>query len=230
MKKIKKLCSAFLLYALAQGDLHAVEGSNVYLTPVWEYGVSHWGNGARQKGSLWGAALGYAYSEKDSIYFNLEFTAAAGRWTGSVGNNPTQEYITESRFGYVAVPCPDRLTLTPFVGVGSYVFNQSPNFTSYFWYIPIGVILEYQINKSWTIGLMGLGAPTFSGSYKISHRGSAPTSALWKAELPITYVSSLPFNCSVIPFVKEWAYHNHGELIKQRNMYYGLKLAFGYQF
>lgn len=227
---MRKIFAGILLLVLFKGALQAVDGSNLYVTPVWEYGISHWGKDTQQKGSLWGAAIGYSYAEKDSIYFNLEFSAAAGRWTGSAGDNPTQEYITEARFGYVAVPCPDRLTLTPFIGIGSYVFNQSPDFTSYFWYLPLGVCLEYQINKSWTIGLLGLGAPTFSGSYNITHRGSAPTTPLWKAEIPVTYLGSLPFKCAIIPFVKEWSYRNHGELIKQRNMYYGLKLAFAYNF
>jgi hypothetical protein len=229
---MKKLCIMTTLAALSSGALQAIDGSNIYVAPVWEYGLSNWGNGTSQKGSLWGGSVGYAYSERDSIYFNLEFTAAAGKWTGSAGSNPTQEYITEARFGYVGVPWPDRLSLTPFIGVGSYVFNQSPDFTSNFWYIPIGVILEYKINANWSIGLMGLGAPTFSGSYKITHvgRGSAPTTAFWKAEIPITYSGSLPFECAIIPFLKEWAYLNHNELIKQTNMYYGLKVAFGYRF
>ncbi len=230
MRKLGILFTACYLTALLSSRLEAVEGSNIYVAPVWEYGISHLGNDKERKGSLWGAAVGYSYAERDSIYFNLEFTAAAGRWTGSANDESTQEYITESRFGYVAVPCPDRLTLTPFIGIGSYVFNQGSNFTSYFWYLPIGVCVEYQVSKNWTIGLIGLGAPTFSGSYKITHRRSAPTTPLWKAELPITYLGSLPFNCSIIPFVKEWSYLNHDDLIKQRNMYYGLKLAFGYSF
>ncbi len=242
---MKRLFQALISSVItATASLHAYEvpsalpftstdGSEVYVAPVWEFGISRWGNGKKQTGSLWGAAVGYSYKERDSIYFNLQFTGAAGRWTGSAGNNPTQEYITEMRFGYVVAPSGDRLTLTPFIGLGSYVFNQTlsgPNFTSYFWYVPLGVCLDYRVTDSWSIGLIGSGAPTFSGSYKINHRASAPTRALWVAELPVTYLGSLPFECAIIPFFKEWAYLNHGELIKQKNLYYGLKLAFGYLF
>lgn len=239
----KNLASLFLLFAevslqgaeknVSPTPIRSSDGSSVYIAPMWEYGVSDWGDGSEQKGSLWGASIGYSYKEQNSLYFNLEFTAAAGKWSGSARNDPTQEYITEMRLGYVAVPCCERLTLTPFLGVGSYVFNQSipgPNFSSYFWYIPIGVLLEYRINNSWAIGLIGTGAPTFSGSYKITKRRNAPTTALWKAEIPVTYFGSLPFECSIIPFFKQWAYLNHGELIKQKNMYYGLKVGFGYHF
>lgn len=227
---MRKLFAALGLLICCKSAVQAVDGSNVYITPVWEYGVSHWGNDTKQSGSLWGASIGYSYLEQDSIYVNLEFTAAAGRWTGSAGNESTQEYITETRFGYVAAPFPGKLTLIPFIGMGSYVFNQGSNFTSYFWYLPIGVCLEYQASKDWKIGFVGIGAPTFAGSYKITHRGSAPTTPLWKAELPITYLGSLPFECSIIPFIKEWSYHRHNELIKQQNMYYGLKLALAYHF
>ena len=230
MEKIRKLIGAFLLMASASSALAAVEGSNLYVAPVWEYGVSKWGNGTEQKGSLWGAALGYTYAKRSGVYFNLEFTGATGRWTGSAGNESTQEYVTESRLGYVAVPWPDKFTVTPFVGLGSYVFNQSSNFKSYFWYMPVGMILEYQINQEWMIGLMGSGASTFAGSYKLNKRGSAPTSTLWKVEIPATYMASSSFNCSIVPFIKKWSYRKNGELIKQDNMYYGLKVALGYNF
>lgn len=157
----------------------------------------------------------------------------AGRWTGSAGNDPTQEYITELQLGYVASIC-DNFTLTPFTGIGSYVFNQTlqdiPNFHSYFWYVPIGISLDYRINESFAIGLKGTGAPTFSGSWKVFKRASAPTTALWKVEIPLTYYGSLPFECSLTPFAKQWAYLNHDSLTKQRNTYYGLQLAFGYKF
>jgi|GEM_PF-2839811 len=214
--------------------LASVEGSKVYIAPLWEYGHSEWGNRTSQNGSLWGASVGYSYSERNSIYVNLEFTGAAGRWKGSAGNDPTREYVTELRLGYVgAFPC-ERFTLTPFVGIGSYVFNQTisggPNFNSYFWYVPIGVSLEYRISKSFAIGLMGFGAPTFAGSYKINYRANAPTDALWKVELPLTYYGSLPFELSIVPFAKQWAYLANEELIKQRNTYYGLKIGFGYHF
>lgn len=47
------------------------DGSKVYIAPAWEYVNSQWGNGTKQSGSLWGASVGYTYSEKDSIYLNL---------------------------------------------------------------------------------------------------------------------------------------------------------------
>jgi hypothetical protein len=212
----------------------SVEGSKVYAAPAWEFTHSHWGGGKKQNGSLWGGVIGYQYEKRDGLYCNLDFTAMAGKWHGTAGNNPTQEYITELRLGYVGTPAATKaFTLTPFIGVGSYVFNQTisgPNFNSYFWYVPIGVRFEYRINKSLSIGFLGMGAPTFSGSYKVTHRRHAPTAPLWKAELPITYLGSLPFSFSFIPFFKDWAYLQHKELIKQRNIYYGLNLVFGYRF
>lgn len=213
----------------------SVEGSTLYVAPAWEFGNSHWGNHSKQSGSLWGGVVGYQYEKRDCLYFNLDFTAMAGKWSGSAGSDPTQEYITEMRIGYVGTPAAtDAFTLVPFIGVGSYVFNQSlsggSNFNSYFWYVPIGVKFEYRVNKSLSVGFVGLGAPTFSGSYKITHREHAPTTPLWKAELPISYVGSLPFSVAFIPFFKTWAYLSHDDLIKQRNLYYGLKLAFGYHF
>lgn len=228
---MKKIVMVICVLALSSVVLQAAHESKVFVAPVWEYGVSHLGNGTSQKGSLWGATVGYTYSEKDSVYFDFEFMAVAGKWNGSAGNDPTQEYVTEARFGYVAMPWPDRFTMTPFIGMGSYVFNQTSNFTSYFWYLPIGVVLEYQINQKWTIGLVGYGAPTFSGSYKIEgNKNSAPTSALWKAELPVKFLGSLPFELSIVPFFKGWSYRNHDQLIKQSNLYYGLKLGLGYLF
>lgn len=208
-------------------------GSVAYMAPVWEYGISRWGNGTKQTGSLWGAAVGYGYSERDGIYFRAEFSALAGRFSGSAGNDPTQEYITELRFGYVSVPCCDgRLTLTPFFGAGSYVFNQTlsgPDFRSYFWYLPFGFNLRYRIGNAWAIGFTGFGAPSFGARYKITNWKSAPVRPLWFVELPATYFS-LPFECSLIPFFKSWAYRHRGDLISQRNLYYGIKAAFGYRF
>jgi hypothetical protein len=211
------------------------EGSNVYLTPAWQYLISHWGNGGKQKGSMGGISAGYAYLERDSLYFNGEFTFMAGKLHGSAGTSPTQEYITEVDFGYdISSPFGEKFTLTPFVGVGAYVFNQTgpgPVFDSHFWYVPIGASLEYRFDQSWSMALVGYGAPTFAGHWSQSgDSGHAPVSGLWKAELPVTYLGSLPFELSLIPFVKGWAYEKHGDLIKQRQTYYGLKMSFGYHF
>ena len=214
------------------------KNSHLYVAPVWDYLNSHWGNGTKQTGSLWGANVGYTYAARDTIFFNGEFTYMAGMLKGSAGNDPTQEYITDVKLGYdLSSPFGEDFTMTPFIGMGSYVFNQSlsgnDSFHSHFWYVPIGVSFCYKISNSWSIGFMGLGAPTFSGRWKITHnggRGNAPTSALWKGELPVMYTGSLPFEFAVVPFVKGWAYHANGELIEQRNTYYGVRALFGYRF
>ncbi len=237
--KRKWIFSISLLLVGASG-LHAVavpeeKASNVYVAPAWEYVHSSWGNGTKQTGSLWGALAGYAYEKKDSWYFLAEFNYMAGILKGSAGNDPTQEYITEVRGGYnLAAPFGPRFSITPFVGVASYIFNQTisggNSFNSNFWYAPIGLFFDYKINKSWKVGFLGMGAPTFAGRWKVSKWRDAPTSALWKGELFAIYTGCLPFEFSLVPFVKGWAYKNDGSLTEQRNTYYGLKALFGYRF
>jgi len=233
MKKIAVIGVFLALRALNAAE--SAEGSTVYVAPAWEFVSSRLGNHTKQTGSLWGGVIGYQYEKRDCLYFNLDFTAMAGKLHAGAGGIPTQEYITEMRVGYVGTPAAtNAFTLTPFIGIASYVFNQSfskgPSLNSYFWYVPIGVKFEYRVNKSLAIGFVGLGAPTFSGSYKTSNRGHAPTRPLWKAELPISYLGSLPYSVAFVPFFKTWAYLSHGDLMKQRSVYYGLKLAFGYHF
>ena len=227
--------SAALVAVGALNASETVENSMVYVAPAWEFVNSHLGNHTKQTGSLWGGALRYQYQKRDSFYFNLEFAPMAGRLHTGSEHVSTQEYVTEMRVGYVGTPAAtNAFTLTPFIGVGSYVFNQSfskgPNLNSYFWYVPVGVKIEYRVNKSLSIGFLGFGAPTFSGHYKTSSKGHAPTRPLWKAALPISYLGSLPYSVSFIPFFKTWAYSSHEDLVKQRILYYGLKLAFGYHF
>lgn len=209
--------------------------SRVYVAPAWDYLLSQWGNGTSQRGSLWGGNVGYSYIERDSIYFNGEFTYMAGMLRGSAGNDPTQEYITEIKLGYdLSSVFGDKFSLTPFLGFGSYVFNQSIgeglHFRSHFWYVPIGAAFRYQWNRNWSIGFLGLGAPTFSGRWKIETSGNAPTTALWKAELPLIYSGALPFEWSLTPFVRGWGYIKHEELLAQKNTYYGITMTFAYGF
>ena len=213
----------------------SLEGSSVYIAPVWEFLNSKWGNNTNQNGSLYGGSAGYTYTERDSIFFNAEFSYMAGMLRGSAGNDPTQEYITEIRLGYdLSSPFGERFSVTPFVGMGSYIFNQSLSgglcFRSHFWYVPIGVALNYRIDKNWNLGFTGSGSPTFSGRWSVEHTQEAPTSALWRAELPITYLGGSSFELSLIPFAKGWSYCPTDELTQQKNTYYGLKLACGYRF
>lgn len=211
------------------------QGSTLYVGPAWDYVNSRWGNDKKQTGSLWGVNAGYTYSTRDTIYFNGQFTFMSGMLKGSAGNDPTQEYITEAQLGYdISSPFGENFSLIPFLGMGSYIFNQSigggNSFHSHFWYVPIGVSFSYQINSHWAIGFTGIGAPTFSGRWSINGNNSqnAPTSALWEGELPVQYKASSPFTFFLVPFIKGWSYHSSGELIEQRNTYYGLRVLFGY--
>ncbi|MBM3198676.1 MAG: hypothetical protein FJZ58_05420 [Chlamydiae bacterium] len=222
-------------FLLADAEPSPVLGSTLYVGPAWDFVNSRWGNGTKQTGSLWGLNAGYTYATKDTIYFQGQFTFMGGMLKGSAGNDPTQEYITEARLGYdISSPFGEKFTMTPFLGMGIYIFNQSiagsDSFHSHFWYAPIGVMIAYQVTPAWSIGFTGLGAPTFSGRWKIDHTKDAPTSALWQGELPVTYTGASPFRFSLMPFIKGWAYHNSGDLIEQRNTYYGLKALFGYCF
>ena len=219
----------------APSTLKPLEGSSVYVAPVWEFLNSKWGNDTNQNGSLWGGSAGYSYIERDSVFFNAEFSYMAGMLKGSAGNDPTQEYITEIKLGYdLSSPFGEHFSVTPFVGMGSYIFNQSLSgdlqFKSHFWYVPIGVALSYRINQHWNLAFVGSGSPTFSGRWKVLHTQDAPTTALWRAELPITYLGGSSFEMSIVPFVKGWSYCKTSELTEQNNTYYGLKLACGYRF
>ncbi len=233
------MLSACLLFLgssfLEASSMPEEKSSNVYVAPAWEFLHSSWGNGTKQTGSLWGGLAGYTYKQKDSWYFSSEFNYMAGILKGSAGNNPTQEYITEVRGGYnLAAPLGPKFSVTPFLGMGSYIFNQSifgsKDFKSHFWYVPIGLFFDYKINTSWTVGFLGMGAPTFAGRWKISKWRDAPTSALWKGELFAIYTGCLPFEFSLVPFIKGWSYRNSEPLTQQSNTYYGLKALFGYRF
>ena len=238
MKKkwMLSVCLLFLGFsAVEAAPLSEDKASSMYAAPVWEYLHSSWGDGNKQTGSLWGGLAGYSYKQKDSWYFCSEFNYMAGLLKGSAGNNPTQEYITEVRGGYnLSAPLCSRFSVTPFLGMGSYIFNQSifgsSDFKSNFWYVPIGLFFDYKINTSWTLGFSGMGAPTFAGRWKVSKWRDAPTSALWKGELFVAYAGCLPFEFSLIPFVKGWSYRSAEHLIEQSNVYYGFKALFGYRF
>ncbi len=209
-------------------------GSNIYIGPIWNYVTSKWGDGKEQQGCLWGVVGGYFYIAPNTIFVNAEFDYASGILKGSAGNDPTQEYITELKLGYSFSLAQNKLLLTPFVGGGSYVIHQSlshhMDFNSYFWYTPIGLAGTYHIGSHWTIGLIGFGAPTFGGRWKEHHFDKAYTKPLWKAELPILYLGSLPFELSIVPFVTGWGFHKSGELVSQNNTYCGMRLGFDYHF
>lgn len=223
----------------AEMPLHTLEGSNLYLAPAWQYLWSKdKATDTTYSGSMGGLSVGYDYVERDSLYFKAEFTYMAGALRHSGSNHVnTQEYITEVDFGYdISSPFGDKFTMTPFVGIGAYIFNQtlpnaSHNFDSHFWYVPIGLSLEYRFDKSWMMSLVGYGAPTFSGHVHDSNmNGHACVSGLWSVELPISYIGSLPFEVALIPFSKGWAYKSHGSFDGDRQTYVGLKFAFGYHF
>jgi hypothetical protein len=213
----------------------ALEGSTFYLGPDWNYLNSNWGNGTKQTGSLWGVLGGYTYVKPDFLYVNAEFNYMAGILKGTAGNDPTQEYITQIRLGYNMVsPLYSLFTITPFLGIGSYIFNQTLGgdqvFNSQFWYVPIGVSFDVKVEENWKIGLMVSGSPTFAGRWKIDEWKEAPVTVLWKGELPVSYTGISPFALSFIPFIKGWAYCHKGDLTKQRNSYYGCKLLASYSF
>lgn len=233
---MKKWIVAFCAFvASGYAEEKAPEGSTFYVGPAWNFLNSNWGNGTKQVGSLWGVVGGYTYLKPNFLYANAEFNYMAGMLKGSAGNDPTQEYITQVRLGYNLVsPLCKRFTILPFAGIGAYIFNQSlsvgETFQSHFWYVPLGVAFDFRFCNDWAIGFMGSGAPTFAGRWKVTNSQEAPTTVLWKGELPVTYLGFGPCTLSLTPFIKSWAFCHKGELTKQRNNYYGLKLLASYFF
>jgi hypothetical protein len=226
------LCPSILVL----GDTGA-EGSDLYLAPAWQYLYNHdKANDLTYQGSMGGLSIGYDYTIKDSVYFNAEFTYMAGSvehrgWL----NKSTQEYITQAVLGYdISSPFGQKFSITPFVGIGAYVFNQSTSahtFNSNFWYAPIGLCLEYRFNANWALALSGYGAPTFAGHVNNQWiDGQVYVSGLWSVQMPLSYVGSLPFKAALIPFAKQWAYERSGLYEGNRQTYFGLKMAFAYHF
>lgn len=222
-----------LISTCSYGD-GCVELSRLYIGGIFQQVNSIWSNDAKQDGGFPGVAVGYDYVGRNSIYAGGEFNYMTGRWTGSAGNDPTHEYKTEFRLGYQISTCLPCFSPIPFVGIGYDVFNQdisgNPSFRSHFWYIPFGIRLDYPITAYFKTGLRGFIGPMFGGRWKVITWANAKTWLIWNVEIPLTYSHCKIFDISLVPFVKQWAYRSQGQLIGQKNLYYGVRIEAGYNF
>lgn len=210
------------------------EGSTAFISPIGSFVCSSWQGGVSQKGALYGVQGGYSYFSSDHLYVAGDFLYAAGVLRGSAGVNPTQEYITQAFLGYAWGAFSDAFVCAPFVGAGSYLFSQTffgeANFTSRFWYVPIGVTFSYALSSSWSVGGEVYGAPTFGGWWKVHQGRSALTRPLWYGQMKLAYHKGTSWEFSLLPFYKQWAYRETGDLLSQSNQYYGCKGQIGYCF
>ena len=234
-------CSLLFLKGYCQlEDACQEKTQRVYLAPLWQYTYSHWSNHLSQCGNMWGVVAGYDRTKMDAFYWGGEIDYAEGKLTGSAGHDQSWECWGEGRIGYTftfcACPC---LSLTPYVGLGYYTFDQDiphgDTFKTSLWYVPIGVRLEYALSESFKIGLRGSIGPAFDGRWKISgsedddHWRDAPTDVIWRVDLPLTYTlqwcgGNSSFDIALVPFVRNWTVRSKGHLIGQRNIYSGIKI------
>jgi len=228
----------FILFTFISFTSSAFAEDRLYVGPIAQGLNSIWSNNTKQSGAMYGAILGLDHTQKNSLYWGAEVALTQGKLRGSAGNDLTTEYWTEWRLGYEPcfTPFPE-LSIVPYVGIGYTAFNQnlknSPNFKSHFWYVPFGVRANYALADYLKVGFRGSVAPMFGGEWKIYRKKTARTWLLWKAEVPLTYTTSyncIPFDISVVPYIREWAYRTKGALIGQKNIYWGGKLEFGYHF
>lgn len=238
LKKIYLLlASATMLLGFSSAK--ATEYPNrFYVAPLYQNLNSVWSNHTSQNGAMWGVGTGFDYTQENSFYLGGDFAYATGKIKGTAGNDQTHEFYLEDRIGWSFSLCDlPEFTFVGFVGAGYYQFNQSiadgQRFNSHFWYIPIGLKVDYAVNCDFHMGLNFTVAPTFAGRWKIECKRNAPTTVLWKVELPFTYMfnwACSPFDVSLVPFYHQWAFQKKGELIGQKNIYFGARLELGYHF
>ncbi len=238
LKKFYLLLAAAIMLSGFSTARGSESPNRFYVAPLYQNLNSVWSNKTDQNGPMWGVGTGFDYTQDGALYIGGDFAYATGRIKGSAGDDRTYEYFLEDRIGWTFSLCdlPD-FTFVGFVGGGYYQFNQSLSegnkFNSHFWYVPIGFRVYYDVACDFQLGLNFTVAPTFGGRWKIDCRKNAPTTVLWKVEMPFTYLFDLScsqFDLSLVPFFHEWSFQRKGQLNGQRNIYFGARLELGYNF
>ena len=196
-----------------------------------------------QKGhGTWsGVVAGWDYKKGDAVY-----AGAQARWTwGKVAGQRGQDWNLVGRIGYGwNLSSALNWYFAPYVGVG--YESQRVRFVAsskvHFWYLPIGMMLDYHFNPNFMVGLKAEYGLMFQAKYRqfVTPRGKIPMAnrSRCEVELPFTYLftgfSHGHLDISLVPFWHGWraAQKMNAELTSPNlivNMC-GARLDFGWRF
>ncbi len=190
----------------------------------------------------WGGVVGnYDYKEGGNIYGGLQARYA---W-GKVGGQRGTDWNGVGRIGYGwDMGATQSWFLAPYLGAG--YESQRIRFTTssrvYFWYIPVGIMLDYRANPNFMVGLKAEYGFMAGAKYKqyVATTGkiSAGNRARYEIEVPFTYIftdfSNGHFDISLVPFWHGWrtGQKTSGAITAPRLTVdmYGARLDFGWRF
>lgn len=163
---------------------------------------------ARFQGNAWGGSGAYEYKVPDGVYFNLNGYYVLGHIDGEGQHRGFSDDRLECRFGYnfSSAYLAAGWQLIPYAGVGfgeivqthipaavgphRFITTRTPTY-----YIPLGAIATYNINKCWQMGAHVKWTPQIDATFETSAikdaRWRLKNKDGWVVELPISYKTAI---------------------------------------
>ena len=189
----------------------------------------------------WGGLVGnFDHKEDNALYFG-----AQGRYAcGKVGGQRGTDWNAVGRLGYGwNLGAAKDWYLAPYAGVGyeSQRIRFSTSSRVYFWYIPVGAMLDYRMSPNFMMGLKAEFSFMCHARYKQYTATTGTVSmgnrARYEVEVPMTYIfdpfSGGHFDMSLVPFWHGWRTGQRtGSPTAPRLTVdmYGARLDFGWRF
>jgi hypothetical protein len=206
------------------------------------------------KGNLGGAQISYEFRPLNRFYGGGKFTVREGKTHGAQGIRTLEYYDVHERLGYTYAPESEDWFITLFSGFGYRHLEQklkpkagsTVRFNYNEFYIPVGILTNYDVLSWFSIGLNYIWMPqVFSSVTIVPLKG-----ARWKTsnkmsnsylEMPLTFdvTADKRFQITFSPFYERWHDgHTTAKLSTGTPLglpgntynFYGAELNFGYCF
>lgn len=179
-------------------------------------------NAIKLKGWYWNARTGYQFINRSDI-----FATAEGDWNGGHLKKEDAALATDyrgymhtfgakGRVGYMwGMGNQDLFGVAPYLGIGygggrisvRGASTAAGRYEYRFWYVPVGLYMDFMISKDLSIGLFGEAQFAFGYRFWESTSGtvSGKNKVNWKVELPVTWQLTKTWDLQLTPF---WKYYH----------------------